>query len=83
VKYYYIYCDSLYIYKFWPHTGKTIAQAWGRLKGLLLKNPSHGLSKGIILINLYVRFCNAIRTLWIIQIEGVSHMMLLMKHGNY
>jgi hypothetical protein len=27
----------------------------GRLKGLLLKNPNHGFSKGIILINIHVR----------------------------
>jgi hypothetical protein len=50
------YGDRCHIYNFWPHPGESISQAWGRLKDLLRKNPSHGLSKSIILINLYVRF---------------------------
>ena len=49
------YNDRCHIYNFYPHPGESITQAWGRLKELLRKNPSHGLSKSIILINFYVR----------------------------
>jgi hypothetical protein len=48
------YCDRSHIYNFLPHPGESIAQAWRRLKGLLLKNPNHRFSQGIILINFYV-----------------------------
>ena len=46
-----IYEDRCFIYNFWPHKGESISQAWGRLKGLLRKNPMHGFSEDIILIN--------------------------------
>jgi hypothetical protein len=49
------YHDRGYIYNFWLHPGESITQAWGRLKKYLRKNPYHGLSKSIILINFYVR----------------------------
>jgi hypothetical protein len=49
------YCDRGYIYNFWPHPEESITQAWGRLKKCLRKNPCHGISKSIILINFYVR----------------------------
>jgi hypothetical protein len=49
------YCDRCHIYNFWPHTGESITQAWGRLKNRLHKNPCHGLSKSIVLINFYAR----------------------------
>jgi hypothetical protein len=48
------YGDRCHIYNFLPHPGESITQAWGRLKERLRKNPSHGLSKSIILINFYV-----------------------------
>ena len=34
-----------YVYNFYPHDGESIAQAWGRLKTLMLKCPNHGLPK--------------------------------------
>jgi hypothetical protein len=43
------------IYNLWPHPDESIAQYWGRLKKYLHKNPCHGISKNIILINFYVR----------------------------
>jgi hypothetical protein len=49
------YEDRCNIYNFWPHKGESIAQAWGRLKGLIRKNPCHGIPESIILINFYVR----------------------------
>ena len=49
------YGNHCYIINFWPHLGESNTQAWGRLKELLRKNPSHGLSKSIILIKFYVR----------------------------
>ena len=50
-----IYEDRCYIYNFWPHEGESIAQAWGRLKEPLHKNPLDGFTKHIILTNFYVR----------------------------
>ena len=49
------YEDRCNIYNFWPHKGESIAQAWERLKGLIHKNPCHGIPESIILINFYVR----------------------------
>jgi hypothetical protein len=49
------YKNRCYIFIFWPHVGESIAQAWGRLKELIRKNPCHDLSRKIILINFYVR----------------------------
>ena len=34
-----------YVYNFYPHDGESIAQAWGRLKKLMLKCPNHGPPK--------------------------------------
>jgi hypothetical protein len=34
-----VYKDMNYIYNFHPHDGESIAQAWGRLKSLMLKCP--------------------------------------------
>ena len=50
-----MYEDRCFIYNFLPRKGESISQAWGRLKGLLRKNPMHGFSEEIILINFYVR----------------------------
>jgi hypothetical protein len=58
LKYYYpfkAYYDCSHICNFWPHPEESIAQAWGRLKVLVLKNSNHGCSKGVILIKFYVR----------------------------
>jgi hypothetical protein len=49
------YRDRGLIYNFWPNPTESIAQAWGRLKKYLRKNPCHNISKSIILINFYVR----------------------------
>ena len=40
---------------FWPRDGESIAQAWGRLKSLMLKCPNHKLSNEIIVNNFYAR----------------------------
>ena len=47
--------DRNYIYNFWPREGESIAQAWGRLKDLMLKCPNHELSRDIIVQNFYAR----------------------------
>ena len=47
--------DRNYIYNFWPREGESIAQAWGRLKDLMLKCPNHELSRDIIVHNFYAR----------------------------
>jgi hypothetical protein len=50
-----IHKDKNYIYNFHPHDGESIAQAWGRLKALMLKCPIHELPRNIIIINFYAR----------------------------
>ena len=50
-----IHQDINYIYYFWPRDGESIAQAWGRLKSLMLKCPNHELSNEIIVNNFYAR----------------------------
>jgi hypothetical protein len=44
-----------YIYNFHPHDGESIAQAWGRLKSLMLKCPIHDLPRNIVINNFYAR----------------------------
>jgi hypothetical protein len=44
-----------YIYNFHPHDGESIAQAWGRLKSLMLKCPIHELPHNSVINNFYAR----------------------------
>jgi hypothetical protein len=50
-----VYKDRNYIYNFHPHEGESIAQAWGRLKSLMLKCPIHELPRNIVINNFYAR----------------------------
>jgi hypothetical protein len=50
-----IHKDMNYIYNFHPHNGESIAQAWGRLKSLMLKCPIHELPSNIVISNFYAR----------------------------
>jgi hypothetical protein len=50
-----VYKDRNYIYNFHPHEGESIAQAWGRLKLLMHKCPTHDLPRNIIIDNFYAR----------------------------
>jgi hypothetical protein len=50
-----IHKDRNYIYNFHPHDGESIAQAWGRLKSLMLKCPIHELPSNIVINNFYAR----------------------------
>jgi hypothetical protein len=50
-----IHKDRNRIYNFWPHDGESIAQAWGRLKLLMLKCPIHELLSNIVIDNFYAR----------------------------
>jgi hypothetical protein len=47
--------DRNQIYNFWPHDEESIAQAWGRLKSLILKCPIHELPSNIVINNFYAR----------------------------
>jgi hypothetical protein len=47
--------DRNYIYNFHPHDGESIAQAWGRLKSLMLKCLIHELPHNIVINNFYAR----------------------------
>ena len=50
-----IHRDRNKIYNFWSRDGESIAQAWGRLKSLMLECPNHEHPKEIILTNFYAR----------------------------
>src|SRR4051812_30564408 len=50
-----IHKDRNRIYNFWPHDGESTAQAWRRLKSLMLKCPIHELPHNIIINNFYAR----------------------------
>src|SRR4051812_39647908 len=50
-----IHKDRNRIYNFWPQDGESIAQAWGRLKLLMLKCPIHELPSNIVINNFYAR----------------------------
>jgi hypothetical protein len=50
-----IHKDRNQINNFWPHDGESIAQAWGRLKLLMLKCPIHELPSNIVINNFYAR----------------------------
>jgi hypothetical protein len=50
-----IHKDRNYIYNFHPHDGESIAQAWGKLKPLMLKSPIHELPHNIVINNFYAR----------------------------
>ncbi|KAK1693598.1 hypothetical protein QYE76_010295 [Lolium multiflorum] len=58
-----IHKDRNRIYNFWPHDGESIAQAWGRLKSLMLKCPIHELPGNIIIDNFYARLSFEDKTL--------------------
>src|SRR3954451_17901699 len=44
-----IHKDRNQIYNFWPKDGESTAQAWGRLKSLMLKYPILHLAQNIII----------------------------------
>jgi hypothetical protein len=50
-----IHKDQNQIYNFWPQDGESIAQAWGRLKSLMLKCPIHELPSNIVINKFYAR----------------------------
>jgi hypothetical protein len=50
-----IHKDRNYIYNFHPHDGESVAQAWGRLKSLMLKCPIHEFPSNIVINNFYAR----------------------------
>ncbi|KAK1653847.1 hypothetical protein QYE76_071652 [Lolium multiflorum] len=58
-----IHKDRNRIYNFWPHDGESIAQAWGRLKSLMLKFPIHELPGNVIIDNFYARLSFQDKTL--------------------
>ncbi|KAK1618768.1 hypothetical protein QYE76_024285 [Lolium multiflorum] len=58
-----IHKDRNHIYNFWPHDGESIAQAWGRLKSLMLKCPIHELPGNVIIDNFYARLSFQDKTL--------------------
>jgi hypothetical protein len=49
-----IHKDRNQLSNFWPHDEDSIAQAWGRLKSLMLKCPIHELPSNIVINNFYV-----------------------------
>src|SRR3954465_13983811 len=70
--------DRNYIYNFWSRDGEIIAQAWGRLKSLMLKYPNHELPKEIILTNFYARLSHQDKEIlddsssWVFQTRSIE-----------
>jgi hypothetical protein len=68
-----IHKDRNRIYNFWPHDGESIAQAWGRLKLLMLKCPIHELPSNIVIDNFYASLLFMIRIYWMLLVLDRSH----------
>src|SRR3954463_4618473 len=68
-----IHQDRNYIYNFWSRDGESIAQAWGRLKSLMVKCPNHELPKEIILTNFYARLSRQDKEMLDASSSGVFH----------
>src|SRR3954471_18827414 len=66
-----IHQDRNYIYKFLSRDGESIAQAWGRLKSLMLKCANHELPKEIILKFFYARLSHQDREMLDASSSGV------------
>ena len=62
--------DRNYIYNFRPRDGESIAQAWGRLKILILKCPNHGFPEEIIITNFYARLSGHCKDLLDVSFSG-------------
>jgi hypothetical protein len=68
-----IHKDRNYIYNFHPHDGEIIAQAWGRLKSLMLKCPIHELSSNIVINNFYARLSGHYKDYLDACFRGIFH----------
>src|SRR4051794_36234853 len=61
------------IYNFWPHDGESTAQAWGRLKSLMLKCP---FMSSLIILSLIISmqgFLFMIKIYWMLLVLDHSH----------
>jgi hypothetical protein len=68
-----IHKDHNRIYNFWPHDGESIAQAWGRLKLLMLKCTVHELPNNIVII--FMRdLLFPIRIIWMLL--ALDHLLI-------
>src|SRR3954452_24863744 len=73
-----IHQERNYIYNFWSRDRESIAQAWGRLKSLMLKFPNHELPKEIILTNFYARLTRQEKEMldasssWVFQTRSIE-----------
>ena len=77
-----IHQDMNYIYNFWSCDGESIAQAWGRLKSLMLKCPNHELPKKIILTNSYDRLSRQDKEMLYASSSGVFQTRSIEERGN-
>jgi hypothetical protein len=62
--------DRNYLYNFHLYDGESIAQAWGRLKLLMLKCPIHDLPHNIVINNFYARLSGHYRDYLDAYFEG-------------
>ncbi|KAK1664482.1 hypothetical protein QYE76_052641, partial [Lolium multiflorum] len=77
-----IHKDRNRIYNFWPHDGESIAQAWGRLKSLMLKCPIHELPGNVIIDNFYARLSFQDKT-WILLVLDHLHARMKSLKGTF
>src|SRR4051812_15439098 len=71
-----------YVYNFYPRDGESMAQAWARLKTLMLQCPNHGLPKDMI-ITIFMRgSLDRIRICLMLPLWVLSQTKRLMLNGN-
>src|SRR3954452_7469143 len=68
-----IHKDRNQMYNFWPQDGESIAQAWGRLKSLMIKCPIHELPVILLLITSIRGFLFMIRIYCMLLVLDHSH----------
>jgi hypothetical protein len=76
-----IHKDRNYIYNFHPHDGESIAQAWGRLKSLMLKCPIHELPRNIVITIFYARLSRHYKDYLEVCLRGPSEARRLTPSG--
>src|SRR4051812_37478086 len=78
-----VYRDRNYIYNFRSREGESIAQAWGRLKSLILKCPIHELPRKLYLQIFMLDFLFRIRKCWMPPLVGYFGQKALKKDGIF
>jgi hypothetical protein len=68
-----IHKDRNQIYNFWSQDGESIAQAWERLKSLILKYPIHEPPVILLLITFMQGFLFTVKIYWMLHLLDHLH----------